>query len=160
MTDGIEGQPGHPLEPGSKDCTGRITHHTLNKDNGIINSHTGETTKPGPNTPRSSYIGNFDRAVKGAIKDSQRQWRFFREEIRRMYGAERGNMMICALVRDTPAKDCYNRKIAIMQDVYPTGNGDLRLAVMKMPIVHWLMQITISRSKQHCSGVVTIVLRD
>jgi hypothetical protein len=50
LTDGPEGKAGHPLEPGSKDCSGRVTHHTLNKDNGLIDPITGLTEAPGPNT--------------------------------------------------------------------------------------------------------------
>ncbi|KAF2010729.1 hypothetical protein BU24DRAFT_426940 [Aaosphaeria arxii CBS 175.79] len=137
LTDGPVGKAGHPLEPGSLDCTGRITHHTLNKDNGIIDEVTGKTSKPGPNTPRSDFPGNFERAVAAAIRDSRRQWRYFREEIRRSYGTERGNLMICALVRDNPTVDCYGRRVAILRDAQ--GNQD-RIAEMQVPIQKWLVQ--------------------
>jgi hypothetical protein len=138
LTDGAVGQPGHPLEPGSMDCTGRITHHTLNKDNGIINSVNGSTSNPGPGTPRSDLEGNFERAVQAAIRDSKRQWRFFREELRRVYGTERGNIIICSLVRDDPAKDCYGRRVAIVRDAYDSISGGNRIAQMQIPIAHWL----------------------
>ncbi|KAL1653262.1 hypothetical protein SLS61_004139 [Didymella pomorum] len=137
FTDGPVGKAGHPLEPGSIDCTGRITHHTLNKDNGIIDQVTGNVSTPGPNTPRSDFPGNFQRAVNAAIKDSRRQWRHFRESIRRTYGTERGNIMICALVRDKPAKDCYGRRVAILRDVVKTAN---RVAEMQIPIQKWLLE--------------------
>jgi len=137
MTDGPEGKAGHPLEPGSLDCTQRITHHTLNKDNGIIDEISGKTTKPGPNTPRSDIPGNFQRAVNGAIRDSKRQWRHFREQIRRTYGKERGNIIICALVRDDPTKDCYGRRVAILQDALRNTS---RIAEIQMPIQEWLLQ--------------------
>jgi hypothetical protein len=137
FTDGPVGKAGHPLEPGSIDCTGRITHHTLNKDNGIIDQVTGDVSTPGPNTPRSDFPGNFQRAVNAAIKDSRRQWRHFRESIRRTYGTERGNIMICALVRDKPAKDCYGRRVAILRDVVKTAN---RVAEMQIPIQKWLLE--------------------
>lgn len=139
LTDGPIGQPGHPLEPGSMDCTGRITHHTMNKDNGIIDPYTGTTNSPGPNTPRSEVKDNFERAVRAAIKDSQRQWRFFREEIRRVYGTERGNIIICSLVRDDPAKDCYGRRIAFVRDAGEETTGGNRLADMQIPIHRWLL---------------------
>lgn len=137
FTDGPVGKAGHPLEPGSIDCTGRITHHTLNKDNGLIDQVTGNVSSPGPNTPRSDFPGNFQRAVSGAIKDSRRQWRHFREVIRRTYGTERGNIMICAIVRDTPATDCYGRRVAILRDVMKTAN---RIAEMQIPIHKWLLE--------------------
>lgn len=137
FTDGPVGKAGHPLEPGSIDCTGRITHHTLNKDNGLIDQVTGNTSTPGPNTPRSDFPGNFQRAVTGAIKDSRRQWRHFREAIRRTYGTERGNIMVCALVRDKPATDCYGRRVAILRDVMKTAN---RIAEMQIPIHKWLLE--------------------
>jgi hypothetical protein len=139
LTDGPVGQSGHPLEPGSMDCTGRITHHTLNKDNGIIDPHTGRTMSPGPGTPRSDVEGNFERAVQAAIKDSQRQWRFFREEIRRFYGTERGNIIICSLVRDNPATDCYGRRVAFVRDAGEETTGGNRVADMQIPIHSWLL---------------------
>ncbi|KAF3000102.1 hypothetical protein E8E13_003465 [Curvularia kusanoi] len=137
FTDGPVGKAGHPLEPGSIDCTGRITHHTLNKDNGLIDQITGNVSTPGPNTPRSDYPGNFQRAVSAAIKDSRRQWRHFRESIRRTYGTERGNIMICALVRDNPASDCYGRRVAILRDAIKTAH---RIAGMQIPIHKWLLE--------------------
>lgn len=137
FTDGPVGKAGHPLEPGSIDCTGRITHHTLNKDNGVIDQVTGNVSTPGPNTPRSDFPGNFQRAVSAAIKDSRRQWRHFREAIRRTYGTERGNIMICALVRDKPATDCYGRRIAILRDAIKTAS---RVAEMQIPIHKWIME--------------------
>ncbi|KAH7130038.1 hypothetical protein B0J11DRAFT_412251, partial [Dendryphion nanum] len=130
MTDGPVGKAGHPLEPGSLDCTGRITHHTLNKDNGVIDEVTGHVSRTGPNTPRSDIAGNFQRAVFAAIHDSRRQWRHFREEIRRTYGTERGNILICALVRDNPTTDCYGRRVAILRDVYKYKS---KVAVMSIP---------------------------
>ncbi|KAF2275290.1 uncharacterized protein EI97DRAFT_434507 [Westerdykella ornata] len=137
FTDGPVGRAGHPLEPGSIDCTGRITHGTLNKDNGIIDAVTGMTSKPGPNTPRSDIPGNFERAVQGAIKDSRRLWRHFREEIRRTYGTERGNIMVCALVRDNPNRDCYGRRIAFLRDAPKDIN---RVAEIQIPIHRWLLE--------------------
>lgn len=139
LTDGPVGQPGHPLEPGSMDCTGRITHHTMNKDNGIIDPYTGNTNSPGPNTPRSDIEDNFERAVQAAIKDSQRQWRFFREEIRRFYGTERGNIIICSLVRDEPTTDCYGRRVAFVRDAGEETTGGNRVADMQIPIHSWLL---------------------
>ncbi|KIW04647.1 uncharacterized protein PV09_04392 [Verruconis gallopava] len=140
LTDGPEGKAGHPLEPGSKDCSGRITHHTLNKDNGIIDPVTGSTESPGPGTPRSDFPGNFERAVSAAIRDTRRQWRHFREEIRRTYGTERGNVIICALVRDNPTTDCYGRRVAVIEDVEMAKGNSYRIAEMQMPVHKWLQE--------------------
>jgi hypothetical protein len=137
LTDGPIGKAGHPMEPGSIDCTGRITHHTLNKDNGIIDDITGIATNPGPKTPRSDIAGNFERAVLGAIRDSNRQWRHFREEIRRTYGPERGNIIICALVRDFPTKDCYGRRIAILREAKKDG---YKIDEVQVPSQQWLLE--------------------
>lgn len=147
LTDGPIGKAGHPLEPGSLDCTGRVTHHTLNKDNGLINELTGATSSPGPHTPRSDFPGNFDRAVRAAIRDSRRQWRHFREEIRRTYGTERGNIMICALVRDNPTSDCYGRRVTILRDGREGAN---RAAEMQIPVHKWLLEEL--RGKAHDEG--------
>jgi hypothetical protein len=147
LTDGPVGKAGHPLEPGSLDCTGRITHHTLNKDNGIIDQVTGKTSTPGPNTPRSDFPENFQRAVSAAIEDSRRQWRHFRETIRRTYGTERGNIIICALVRDDPTTDCYGRRVAVLRDAVTTAN---RVAEMQIPIHQWLLDEL--RDKAHDEG--------
>jgi hypothetical protein len=137
LTDGPIGKAGHPLEPGSLDCTGRITHGTLNKDNGLIDYITGIATKPGPNTPRSDIPGNFERAVFAAIRDSKRQWRHFREEIRRTYGSERGNIIICALVRDDPTTACYGRRVTFLRDAPKEVN---RVAEMQIPVHGWLLE--------------------
>jgi hypothetical protein len=137
MTDGPVGKAGHPLEPGSLDCTGRVTHHTLNKDNGIIDETTGKTKNPGPNTPRSDFPDNFERAVSAAIKDTRRQWRLFREEIRRMYGTERGNIIICSLARDNPTTDCYGRRVAVLRGFPDYRN---RITSMQIPIHTWLLE--------------------
>ena len=140
LTDGPEGKAGHPLEPGSKDCSGRVTHHTLNKDNGLIDPVTGRTENPGPNTPRSDYSDNFEKSVLAAVRDTRRQWRHFREEIRRTYGTERGNIVICALVRDDPTTDCYGRRVAVLEDVQLGDHRANRVAEMQIPIQRWLFE--------------------
>jgi hypothetical protein len=154
LTDGAVGQPGHPLEPGSMDCTGRITHYTLNKDNGLIDPVTGVTRSHGPNTPRSNLDGNFQRAVTTAIKDSRRQWMFFREELRRLYGTERGNMMVCSLVRDRPTKDCYGRRVALVQDFHRDRcNDGVHLINLQMPNVQWLKSELEGRGHNEADGL-------
>ncbi|GAB1316511.1 VWFA domain-containing protein [Madurella fahalii] len=103
--------------PGSGDCTGRITHHALSKDNGLIYLD-GTFGEVGPDSPRSEAVpSNFHQAVKVAIQSSRDAWESFRDEIRYRYGAVSGNLMICALVRDDPVKDCRNRTATIAVDI-------------------------------------------
>ena len=86
-------------------CRDRITHSVLNKDHGIINLN-GTFGEVGQGTERGKIPGNFQRAVFGAVQDSQRQWALLRSRIMSQYGTEQGSLMICALVRDNPMVDC------------------------------------------------------
>jgi len=97
-------------------CKGRITHGTLNKDTGIIDPVTGATS--GPTTPRGELHGgaNFAAAVAGAIAETRRQWEDLRQQIVTAYGPQRGALMICAITRDDPVKDCQGRRLAIVID--------------------------------------------
>jgi hypothetical protein len=90
--------------PGTGDCENRITHSTINKDTGIITLD--GTITPDDDPLRNAVPGNFARAVNAAVQDSRRQWALMRDEIRRVYGAEKGNRMICGLVSDNPVRDC------------------------------------------------------
>jgi hypothetical protein len=94
--------------PGVGDCTARITHAGLNKDNGIIDPITGATT--GPTTPRGLVKQNFAKAVAAAIAETRRQWRDFRSQLAIRYGTARASVMICALTHDDPAEDCRGRQ--------------------------------------------------
>ena len=86
-------------------CSDRVTHSVLNKDHGIINLN-GTFGDVGQGTERGQIPGNFQQAVFSAVQDSQRQWSLLRSQIRNQYGAEQGNLMICALVHDNPMVDC------------------------------------------------------
>ncbi len=90
--------------PGVGECELRVTHAALNKDNGLIDPDTGETT--GPTTPRGMVGENFSKAVAGAIAESRRQWTDFQSELRARYGEDDAGSMICALTHDDPANDC------------------------------------------------------
>jgi hypothetical protein len=90
--------------PGVGECTTRITHAGLNKDNGIIDPVTGAATLPG--TPRGLVKQNFAKAVAAAIAETRRQWRDFRSDLATRYGNDRASLMICALVRDDPVDHC------------------------------------------------------
>jgi Mg-chelatase subunit ChlD len=139
------------------DCRNRVTHNTLNKDHGII-SEDGSTSSPGTDTPRSQIGNNFDLAVQGAIRDSRRQWELLRREIRSRYGQERGNLMICALVRDNPAQDCCGRKIAIVIDSSGsntwTDPSNLRIEAAKSFNSHLR---TVDNDGDECPDNVTVI---
>jgi hypothetical protein len=94
--------------PGVGECQGRVTHAALNKDNGLIDPDTGETTEP--TTPRGMVGENFTKAVAGAITESRRQWQDFQSALRARYGEDAAGSMICALTHDDPADDCGDRE--------------------------------------------------
>ncbi|GHF03878.1 CinY protein [Streptomyces morookaense] len=85
-------------------CSGRVQHSVLNKDEGTIDPATGATA--GPATVRGKADGNFDRAVRGAVADTRRQWADFRAALVERYGKERGTAIGCALTHDDPVRDC------------------------------------------------------
>jgi hypothetical protein len=93
--------------PGVGECEGRVTHAALNKDNGLIDPDTGETTEP--TTPRGMVGENFTKAVAGAISETRRQWQDFRSELAARYGEDKAGSMTCALTHDDPANDCGDR---------------------------------------------------
>jgi hypothetical protein len=101
---------------------GRITHVTLNKDEGDISVVPGVSIPPvspltsNPLTPRGRIARNFENAVQAAIADTRRQWGDFRAELVSRFGPKRASRMICALVKDKPWKDCTGRKIALVID--------------------------------------------
>jgi hypothetical protein len=113
-------------------CRGRVTHGTLNKDEGKIDPVSGATSNP--KTARGKIDGgaNFAAAVAGAIAETRRQWEDLRQQILSAYGPTRGALMICALTRDDPVKDCQGRKLAIVIDSSgsneETDPGGLRIA--------------------------------
>ncbi len=90
--------------PGVGECTARITHAALNKDNGIVDPGTGAATHPG--TPRGLVEQNFAKAVAAAIEETRRQWRDFRSEMATRYGRDSASVITCALTRDDPAEQC------------------------------------------------------
>ncbi|MFF4606034.1 CinY protein [Streptomyces sp. NPDC001339] len=85
-------------------CRKRIRHHVLNKDNGLIHPMTGAATSP--KTARGRTVGNFQRAVEGAVTETRRQWRDFRAALTDRYGTDRGRRAACVLTHDAPVRDC------------------------------------------------------
>jgi hypothetical protein len=97
----------------------RVHHVDINKDAGTIDPVTGAATAP--TTPRGATSGNFANAVRLAIADTRRQWADWRAEIilaqgSTPAGARRAALMICAMTRDNPVRDCQGRKLAIVVD--------------------------------------------
>jgi len=99
--------------PGVGECTERVTHAALNKDNGLVDPNSGETS--GPTTPRGMVQDNFDKAVQGAITETRRQWQDFQSELADHYGEKKAVLMTCSLSHDNPLTDCgqpdYNRLV-------------------------------------------------
>lgn len=100
-------------------CNGRIDHAALNKDTGDIDPVTGAVGTPttprgllNPDNPDSLNINvndtNFARAVRLAIQDTARQWRHFRDELEKTYGADRARVMVCTLTTDEPWRECQH----------------------------------------------------
>ncbi|KAK3398392.1 hypothetical protein B0T20DRAFT_411027 [Sordaria brevicollis] len=104
--------------PGRSNCEGRVSHHTMNKDHGVVYLD-GTFGEIGPGTPRTEKASedNFKRAVAAAVEHSRIAWKALREELRERYGAEKGDLMICALVRDDPLRDCIPRNVAVVIDL-------------------------------------------
>jgi len=98
--------------PGVAECAGRVTHAALNKDNGLVDPTTGEVTEP--TTPRGMVHANFEKAVAGAIAETQRQWQDFRSELSTRYGQESGALMVCTLTHDDPVNDCHDRNWVVV----------------------------------------------
>ena len=85
-------------------CWNRVSHGTLNKDEGLIDPGSGATSDP--TTDRGRIASNFSRAVAGAIAETHRQWTDLSDELLSRYGVPTGSLMICALTRDDPLADC------------------------------------------------------
>ena len=90
---------------GVGECTGRVTHAALNKDNGLVDPNTGATS--GPTTPRSMVQDNFAKAVTGAVAESRRQWQDFQSELTTRYGEDQAALMACSLTHDDPLNECH-----------------------------------------------------
>lgn len=90
--------------PEALHCEGRVRHESLNKDTGAIDAASGRIGRG--STPRGEVGGNFARAVGAAILDTRDKWAAFRERVLRIHGPERGGRIICAVLRDDPARSC------------------------------------------------------
>ena len=86
--------------PGS---SGRITHACLNKDLALIDPTSGAASDP--KTPRGLVLSNEQKAVTGAIVETQRQWADFRAKLVSTYGADLGQRMALAIAQDVPKVD-------------------------------------------------------
>lgn len=78
-------------------CPNRVKHEYLNKDKGQIDPSICCGT-----TPRGKVANNFQKAVNGAISDSQDKLNTFRERLIDRYGLVKANLMMCAISHDNP----------------------------------------------------------
>ncbi len=130
--------------PGVGECELRVTHAALNKDNGLIDPDTGETT--GPTTPRGMVGENFSKAVAGAIIETRRQWQDFQSELRARYGDDDAGSMICALTHDDPVNDCGDRAGATRLFV------GLAVAVVLLAVAFMLLHVRRRRAEPSSRG--------
>jgi hypothetical protein len=72
--------------PESLYCGGRIKHAVLNKDT----------------TGTARGLPAYNRAMDVAAQDTRAKWAYFESRLVAVYGAPRGNKMICVLRRDNP----------------------------------------------------------
>lgn len=103
----------YPLDPAS--CKGRIDHDLhMGKDKGLITPQRpyrgGLLRTSDPLTLRGRVVvggrSNFDRAVRGAVGESQRAWDTFVAKLVQFEGKKRGLLLACALTHDDPVKAC------------------------------------------------------
>jgi len=100
-------------QSGVMGCKGRITHASLQKDEGDI---TEAGTTSNPVTPRGKIGDNFNSAVQLAIQDTRRQWKDFQDRLRDEYGAKKANLMVCAIAKYDPRNSCQGRYLAVAVD--------------------------------------------
>ncbi len=126
--------PGLLGKPESKYCNygflgglNRVKHRDLNKDEGTIDP----VLKNAGATSRGKVNGNFGRAVRVAAADTSDKWATLGEALVARYGRSRGTLMICAIVRDDPVRDCQGRSVALVLDSSgsnrTTDPGNLRI---------------------------------
>lgn len=144
---------GHDTVEGAAACEkdGRlITHVVVNKDKGqidvqplvdvAIGGGNGTRLTSVSRTARGNVSDNFERAVRGAVLETRRQWADFRAKLVQTYGEDRSRLMVCALTRDFPARDCVGgRNIALVlsgpgvaapaEEVRSRAHGTDRVAV-------------------------------
>jgi len=103
MTGCYHSTSSNPLKDmdGVSGCPGRVTHFVLNKDKGQIDAPFGPA-----NTSRGKINDNFHRAVVAAIDDTRDKWAILQERIIAKYGQQDGNLIVCGLAQDDPAKTC------------------------------------------------------
>ena len=90
--------------PESVFCSNRVRHDVLNKDKGRINLSAGSVGRG--TTPRAAGNDDFANAVIAAVQDSQAKWRAFESGVLTRYGQAKGARIICAMIKDDPARTC------------------------------------------------------
>ncbi|KAK0715445.1 hypothetical protein B0H67DRAFT_645195 [Lasiosphaeris hirsuta] len=123
--------------PGAGPCSGRVTHNTLSKDHGIIYLD-GTFGEVGQGTPRvESVPDNFGLAVRAAVKGSRDVWVNLQNELLRRYGSEKGDLMICSLVRDDPVNDCGNYGVSNLSGKAPYARAPDAESLAEQQHIEW-----------------------
>lgn len=87
---------------GAQDCSNRVAHSTLAKDNGDIRED--GSTSPTSKYPRGEVtvngVTNFQRAVDGGKKQAVSTWADFKTAVIAKYGSKRGEKIISVIQSD------------------------------------------------------------
>jgi cell division septation protein DedD len=100
-------------------CPSRVGHSWLNKDKGLIDPDTGKAESP--STPRGQIGNNFQNVVSGARNQAKAVWGDFATAVLAKYPGERGELILRALVTDTPWTTCKVGGGASFAKAAPTG---------------------------------------
>jgi len=76
----------------------RVRHANLNKDDGEIGNGIDAIGQGA--TPRARGNDNFRRAATVAVLDTRGKWAWFHDRVLAVYGAARGERLLCLLQRD------------------------------------------------------------
>ncbi|MGG7569016.1 hypothetical protein [Streptomyces sirii] len=86
----------------TNDCVeaNRVTHMTINKDEGTIDPNTGETSEP--RTERGKKGDNFKNAVHWAMETTKQNWLGFIGKVNEAYPEDQAETIACAMSHDNP----------------------------------------------------------
>ncbi|MET8151669.1 CinY protein [Actinoplanes sp. NPDC049668] len=133
-------------------CERRVTHATLNKDNGLVDPGSGAATDP--TTPRGRVGDNFAKAVTGAVVETRHQWQELQVALADEYGAEKAALMACALTHDDPAGGCRDPE-PVVRDPLARGTGRAGpVAALAVPgaLLGVVLLLLLLRRRRHRRG--------
>ncbi len=99
---------------GKKISGKRVKHDYLNKDKGVVDPEEDDEATEFESvgrigegsTDRGKVNDNFARSVNAAILDTRGKLEEFSEALTARYGAEKGDLILCAIVKDNPESAC------------------------------------------------------